>query len=750
MDKTFKLRNKEAISPVPVINLSNSFLRQEEINLLAKGLKFIPKPSKSNYENVEKALSDFSRRIKLTIFFECLKKQDHTDSAPTPFREKSKWTPSDKFTDDFTKEKLAELITNVKEINLRQTGQNMSKADYRALKMLRKRNDIILKPADKGSSTVILSKSDYISEANRQLSDLSYYEKINDPIYPTVSGKINEILEKLVNDKFIDEKQGQYLSVPEIPRSRLFYLLPKIHKDRHLWTDNKIPPGRPIVSDCNSDSYRISAYIDSFLQPLAVKHPSYIKDTFHFLERLKAIQPSEESYLVTIDVESLYTNINNADGLCAIQSMFESHPEPKRSDRGVYDLLKICLENNDFEFNNEWYLQKSGTAMGKKFAPNYANIFLAKWEQEALDKCPLKPSCYFRFLDDIFIIWPYSKEEFDNFFSILNSHHRSIKLKASISKTHIDFLDVTIFKGPRFRKEGILDTKVYFKPTNSRQLLHKHSYHPKHTFKGIIKSQILRYYWICSNTSDFNEACTGLFQSLSLRGYSKRFLRTIKTQTLLSFKSSGRSRKCLKDNCLTCPYLIETDHMISSKGNIIPLQQNLDCRSEGVIYVIKCKACGIMYVGQTIQELHARITEHRSTINTGKSLPVAVHFNNVCPGINNFSVIPLEQVEREDLDEFMGLYSIKDLLRLSIREQHWMAKLKTLMPKGLNIRKDYPPPIPFVIQYSDQASEIAKLVKHFYGEIRGKYFCGPFVKFNLVTAFKRNKNLKDYLVHAKL
>ena len=53
------------------------------------------------------------------------------------------------------------------------------------------------------------------------------------------------------------------------------------------------------------------------LQPLAVKHPSYIKDTFHFLERLQDIRSFEQSYLATIDVESLYKNINNTEGLCA-------------------------------------------------------------------------------------------------------------------------------------------------------------------------------------------------------------------------------------------------------------------------------------------------------------------------------------------------------------------------------------------------------------------------------------------------
>ena len=43
---------------------------------------------------------------------------------------------------------------------------------------------------------------------------------------------------------------------------------------------------------------------------------------------------------------------------------------------------------------------------GKKFAPNYANIFMAKWESEALDKYPKKPQCYFGYLDDIFLLAP--------------------------------------------------------------------------------------------------------------------------------------------------------------------------------------------------------------------------------------------------------------------------------------------------------------------------------------------------------
>ena len=220
--------------------------------------------------------------------------------------------------------------------------------------------------------------------------------------------------------------------------------------------------------------------------------------------------------------------------------------------------------------------------MGKKFAPNYANIFLAHWEQEALEKCEKMPSCYFRYLDDIFLVWPHSKSEFNDFFNTLNNHHPTIKLKATIHEKSIDFLDVTIFKGQRFTKDNILDTKVYFKPTDTHQLLHKQSYHPKHTFRGIIKSQIIRYHRICNNKTDFDNACTILFKSLTRRGYSSRLLRTIKTETLLKLKPNASSSKCKKTNCKTCPHLLETASITNNQNKEVYVVDNLNCRSEEV------------------------------------------------------------------------------------------------------------------------------------------------------------------------
>ena len=527
-------------------------------------------------------------------------------------------------------------------------------------------------------------------------------------------------------------------------------MLPKIHKDRNTWpNNNKTPPGRPIVSDCESDTYRISEYVNHFLYPLSIKHPSYVKDTPDFLRKLSDIKPDPQSLLITLDVESLYTNIDNHAGLESVKQAFQNNPDLERPTPEITRLLSLMLKNNDFSFNNEWYLQVGGTAMGKKFAPNYANIFMAKWESEALGKCPKKPQCYFRYLDDIFIVWPHSREEFTEFFNILNSHHPNIKLKSNIESNSISFLDVTIFKGDGFLQTQKLDTKVYFKSTDTHELLHKSSYHPSHTFKGIVKSQIIRFQRICTNESDFHEACHILFSALRKRGYAHSFLRKIKRDTLYALDSQGQSSKCDKSRCKTCQHIAVTGTIQDRHGNPIALNDQLNCQSHDVVYVIECLNCKIRYVGQTSQKLKDRLNQHRSHINRKVDTTIGKHFSQKCPNIDFLKITPVEKLIRmiPASYTFMRLLDNSDQVKFLQREQFWIKRLKTLAPHGLNKRQELPPPIPFTIKFNDQACDIARLVKTAFQKIQERSG-HVFWRSQIVTAYKRNPNLSDFLVRA--
>ena len=59
-------------------------------------------------------------------------------------------------------------------------------------------------------------------------------------------------------------------------RRSIFYMLPKIHKNKFP------PPGRPIVSSVNSPTEKISMLLDIILQPFVLKSKSYIRDTGDF------------------------------------------------------------------------------------------------------------------------------------------------------------------------------------------------------------------------------------------------------------------------------------------------------------------------------------------------------------------------------------------------------------------------------------------------------------------------------------
>ena len=98
--------------------------------------------------------------------------------------------------------------------------------------------------------------------------------------------------------------------------------------------------------------------------------------------------------------------------------------------------------------------------------------------------------------------------------------HPAITFKANWSKKSMNFLDVTVSFA-----EGVIETDLYVKPTDSHQYLLSSSCHPFYCKKGIPYSQALRLNRICSNNEFFNKRCNDLEKYLLERGYSEKMVR---------------------------------------------------------------------------------------------------------------------------------------------------------------------------------------------------------------------------------
>ena len=82
------------------------------------------------------------------------------------------------------------------------------------------------------------------------------------------------------------------------------------------------------VVDMNLVPYaRASEWADSFLKPAARKTFSYIRDTTDFVKHIEDLDSldftKEEFYLVTMDVCSLYPNIDHEEGALACKQALD-------------------------------------------------------------------------------------------------------------------------------------------------------------------------------------------------------------------------------------------------------------------------------------------------------------------------------------------------------------------------------------------------------------------------------------------
>ena len=87
-----------------------------------------------------------------------------------------------------------------------------------------------------------------------------------------------------------------------------------------------------------------------------------------------------------------------------------------------------------------------------------------------------KPLVYFRYIDDIFMIWTDEEDSLDDFLTHCHSQNKNIQLEQTISITSIPFLDVSVTL-----EGGKLTTDLYCKSTDKHQYLYHTSCHPKHT-----------------------------------------------------------------------------------------------------------------------------------------------------------------------------------------------------------------------------------------------------------------------------
>jgi len=225
-----------------IINLSNYTISPAETEVITYGLTFCP-TTELDPTALAADTEEFIRRQRLKEFFHTTEEPTPTTDAPTtkiPQRKKkeSNFTPPegrcrklDTYAEVLRKSIIANYINKTRRIH-----HNLKPLQRQAIKSLKRNKDIVIKPADKGGAVVIQNRTDYITEARRQLDNGRDYERLStDP-----TDEHQRELRQLIRTLTEDIQQDITPLIPKDPRPGTLYLLPKVHKAGN--------PGRPIIS----------------------------------------------------------------------------------------------------------------------------------------------------------------------------------------------------------------------------------------------------------------------------------------------------------------------------------------------------------------------------------------------------------------------------------------------------------------------------------------------------------------------
>lgn len=84
----------------------------------------------------------------------------------------------------------------------------------------------------------------------------------------------------------------------------------------------------------------------------------------------------ENVILFTMDVKALYPNVPKKEALEACQEALQNRSNQDIPTEAVMQMLNTVLDNNIFEFEDNHYLQKDGTAIGSKLGKNFACTYM--------------------------------------------------------------------------------------------------------------------------------------------------------------------------------------------------------------------------------------------------------------------------------------------------------------------------------------------------------------------------------------
>lgn len=298
------------------------------------------------------------------------------------------------------------------------------------------------------------------------------------------------------------------------------------------------------------------------------------------------------------------------------------------------------MDHNYFKFNNQFYKQVEGLAMGSPLSPLLAEIFMAKFEEKLfMSNNPFlnKIVYWYRYVDDVLCLFNGTTRQLHNFFKFINSIHKRIQFTMEIGEeNNINFLDLNINI-----ENNVHSFNIFRKPTYSDAVIPAYSNHPINHKHASFHSMIHRLISIPLSPTDFHNELNTIKQIAVNNMYSTKLVDNILNKKLKRkiCDSLYNSKNNEKENIKYCKvnFIGNTSYkvgnLISNRYHykpafycsrnigklIINNKDKRDSLEHSGVYKISCNDCNCEYIGQSGRSVKNRVKEHVHSWKYGKS-----------------------------------------------------------------------------------------------------------------------------------
>ena len=541
-----RMLNYGRVTNTAVHTLGEVSLSNEERDVLSRGLRFVPTPSPSNNTatSVLSAFPGFKRGCLLADYFSIFQ-PNPIDSSSTPttlhVRSPRTWAPrSSSKTWMPPKNTLAvttalstfeNLLPGLCTAPSQRTarGANLTANEYAIIKQLSARSGLVLRNADKGMGLCVIGSEFYKRTLDLHLADNSTYKLVGDDatvVLKDWSLRVSQVLSSVLglSSTAIDTA----LSGCAVPK---FYTMVKLHKI----TPSTPFASRPITSACAAPTRFISDVLVSLLGPLTKDDGWTLSSSLQFvriLEHNTVVIPSSATML-SFDVEQLYPSMRVDLCIKYTARRFCEYYKVRQSEQCVSalrSLLHLLLTDNFFvapgsSHRGAVFSQISGIPMGISVAVILANIYVRYALAPVFARFAKRKQCvvFWRhgYVDDVNSCVDASAQDVDLLVSWLNGACPGLRITCARSQQEVQFLDMVISKGDRWRKSGglYLDMRVFVKPNNLHLYIPWSSCHPRAALSGYIAGEARRYVCLSTCEAAALEQSRALVVALRARGY---------------------------------------------------------------------------------------------------------------------------------------------------------------------------------------------------------------------------------------